>query len=242
MNFPFPRGTALIVADPIDNIQQRLSEPTRVCGRRSKHMKGQTLRRFLSDAGEFGQLCDELIERIWRHGCETAGRWLGDSRNFNAARDFAQLALHMILACRERSVDRCHEQIFEHGDFIWIDNLRIDLQTFDLLRAAGDHRDEPLARLALDAFGGELLFALLNFFGELVGLPNEVVQIDTGHCRSLSLWFQKMQRLVAKNEGAVSDLLHPIGHRLRATVRLSPSGSREFEYARCFRPGASKSP
>src|SRR5919198_1491794 len=65
--------------------------------------------------------------------------------------------------------------------FSGIDRLGVDLDRLDLLDAVGHRGDEPVAGPAFQRLVGELLLSLLDLLRELIGLTDEVIDVDSGH-------------------------------------------------------------
>src|SRR5512146_2253587 len=105
----------------------------------------------------------------------------GDARDLHAAGDLRELLLGVLVRLGERGVHGGGDEVLEHGEIVRIDQRLVDLDRLDRRRAGGDDGHAAVPGLPLDGLVGERLLARLDLLGELVGLPDEVVQIHAWH-------------------------------------------------------------
>src|SRR6185295_5782448 len=132
-----------------------------------------------------GSRASDATSRLSGSGVMRGG--LGEAGDLHPAGDLVQLFLHVVAAVGERRVHRRGDGVLQQRLLVGVEELGVDLQALDLLGPGGHGHYQPVPRLPLHRLLGELLLPLLDLLGELVGLPDEVVQIDAWHGDALYL-------------------------------------------------------
>src|SRR5512142_1864180 len=102
-----------------------------------------------------GRRCSSSIKRVIGSGWFM--RASSEPRDLHSAHEAAHLAVHLVVHFSMGVVDRREDQVLQHLDVVFRDDLGIDLQRLDLLRAVDDDGDHAAAGVALDAQFGHLL-------------------------------------------------------------------------------------
>src|SRR5512140_290638 len=105
----------------------------------------------------------------------------GEARDLHAAGDLRELLLGVLVRLGQRGVHGGGHEVLEHGEIIRVDERLVDLDGLDRRRAGGDDGHAAVPGLPLDGLVGERLLPRLDLLGQLVGLPDEVVQIHAWH-------------------------------------------------------------
>lgn len=111
--------------------------------RQGQNVKGQSLRRLASDAGQLGQLVDQAAQgpRILFHT-----RSLHQARDVQPAGQFTHLGVGDVVDLAHGFVDSRHHQVLKHFYVVRIYHVFVDVQGDDLLLSVDGHADSARRR------------------------------------------------------------------------------------------------
>ena len=134
------------VGDAILDVADGVAQPLGVLARGLEDVKREPLRALGADARQALELIDEMLQRArQRHRVSL------QTGQAEAAHDAADLALQLLVDLAQRVVDGGDDQVLQHLDIVFRDDVRIDRQLLHVLVAVDDDGDHAAAGGALDA-------------------------------------------------------------------------------------------